>query len=214
MPVLPHTILFDFDGTLAPNLDLPDMRRQVIELTRAHGVPDSAWTGRYIVEIIEASRDWMRSSGHAGADPYFDAAHALITAIEMRAARETRVFRWVPQLLGELRRQGVRSTIVTRNCEAAVRSTFPGLEEHVDGLFARDSTPYLKPDPRHFATAMRHTGADAGSCWVVSDGAMDMRTGRSLGLRCIGVLTGSNDRTELVDAGADTVFGDARGLLG
>lgn len=209
----PHTILFDFDGTLAPNLDLPDMRRQVIELTRTRGVPDSAWTGRYIVEIIEASRDWMRSSGRADADPYFDEAHALITAIEMQAASDTRVFHWVPRLLGELRRQGICSTIVTRNCEAAVRTTFPDLEEHVDGLFARDSTPYLKPDPRHFTAAMQHTGALAEGVWVVSDGAMDMRTGRSLGLRCIGVLTGSNDRVQLIEAGADVVFEDARGLL-
>ena len=34
-------LLFDFDGTLAPNLDLPDMRRRVVELTKQYSVPDS-----------------------------------------------------------------------------------------------------------------------------------------------------------------------------
>ena len=34
---LPHvtSLIFDFDGTLAPNLDLPDMRRQLIAHTVA-----------------------------------------------------------------------------------------------------------------------------------------------------------------------------------
>ena len=36
----PDAVLFDFDGTLAPNLDLADMRRQVVDLTIAAGVPE------------------------------------------------------------------------------------------------------------------------------------------------------------------------------
>jgi phosphoglycolate phosphatase-like HAD superfamily hydrolase len=34
-----EAVLFDFDGTLAPNLDLPDMRRQVVDLTVSAGIP-------------------------------------------------------------------------------------------------------------------------------------------------------------------------------
>ncbi len=213
MSTLPHTILFDFDGTLAPNLDLPDMRRQVIELTRSCGVPDETWAGRFIVEIIDASRDWIRSSGKRGADDYFHEAHALIKAIELDAARTTVVFDWVPTLLESLRKQGIHSAIVTRNCDAAVRLTFPNLDDYVNGLFARDSTDFLKPDPRHFTSAMARTGASASATWIVSDGAMDMRTGAALGLCCIGVLTGSNTREQLIDAGAHKVLADASNLL-
>ena len=93
----------------------------MIELTRAQGVPDSAWEGRYIVEIIEAGRDWLRDNGRRSADAYFGQAHELITAIEMQAAATTRIFDWVPGLLQALRGRGVCSTILTRNCEAAVR---------------------------------------------------------------------------------------------
>ena len=35
-----EAVLFDFDGTLAPNLDLLDMRRQVANLTVKAGVPE------------------------------------------------------------------------------------------------------------------------------------------------------------------------------
>ena len=50
-----QAMLFDFDGTLAPNLDLPDMRRQIIELTLAYAVPEHVFRDRYIVEIIDAA---------------------------------------------------------------------------------------------------------------------------------------------------------------
>jgi phosphoglycolate phosphatase len=209
----PRTILFDFDGTLAPNLDLPDMRRQVIELTRNHGVPDDVWRDHYIVEIISSARDWMLRQGMAAAAHYYASAHQLITNIEMRAAESTRVFDWAPSILARLRSMGVSVTIVTRNCEAAVRLTFPQVEGWTDGLFARDNSRFLKPDPRHFIEAMAHTGAAANSTWIVSDGAMDMRTGRTLGLHCIGVLSGSNNHDQLIGSGAHDVIADASGLL-
>ena len=46
-------VLFDFDGTLVPNLDLKDMRRQIAAMAKAAGVPDSVYDGLYIVEIIK-----------------------------------------------------------------------------------------------------------------------------------------------------------------
>lgn len=208
-----RTVLFDFDGTLAPNLDLPDMRRQVIELTRTTGVPDDAWAGRYIVEIIDASRTWLESAGRRDAADYFQKAHRLITDIEMRAANGTRVFAWVPALLLSLRARGIRSCIVTRNCEAAVRLTFPELDALTDGLFARDNVLHLKPDSRHFSTAMKHLDSRSERSCIVSDGAMDMRTGRELDLICIGVLTGSNTAQQLIEAGAHRILPDARDLV-
>ena len=52
-------ILFDFDGTLVPNLDLADMRRQIAAMATAAGVPDAVHADLYIVEIIEASHAWL-----------------------------------------------------------------------------------------------------------------------------------------------------------
>lgn len=205
-------ILFDFDGTLAPNLDLPDMRRQVVELTRAHAVPDAVWQGRYIVEIIDTAREHLRRSDTRQADLYFQLGHQLITDLEMNAARMTSVFSWTREVLNSLRSQGIRTAIVTRNCEAAVRETFPDLDDFVDLLLARDNVIHLKPDPRHFAIAIERLGQSPEVTCIVSDGAMDMRTGRQLGLQCIGVLTGSNTSEQLEEAGAHRILPDVRAL--
>jgi phosphoglycolate phosphatase len=195
-------ILFDFDGTLVPNLDLADMRRQIAAMAKAAGVPDEIYDGLYIVEIIEASQAWLSAQDPAlanTAQAYATASHQRINDIEMQAAGNTVPFEGVRQVLGQLRDAGYRLGIVTRNCRAAVLTMFPDMDEYIDCLHARDDVVHLKPDPRH----LQHN----------LDGALDMQAGRALNMRCVGVLTGSNNRQALIEAGATDVLADYRGLV-
>ena len=57
-----NSLLFDFDGTLAPNLDLPDMRKQVIVMCDAYQIPDVVYSGLYIVEVIEAAKKHLENT--------------------------------------------------------------------------------------------------------------------------------------------------------
>lgn len=207
-----NTLLFDFDGTLAPNLDLPGMRRDVLALTESIGVPEAVYAGRYIVEIIDAASAWLQQQGHPQAHSYPRAAHALITDIEMRAAAQTEPFPGIPEYLAALRCDGIRMAVVTRNCRAAVLQTFPQLLDHVHVLFARDDVTHLKPDVRHLQAALEalgHAGGqapEAATAAIVGDGGLDMRSGRALGLYCVGVLSGSADAETLKQHGADVIL--------
>ena len=89
-------LLFDFDGTLAPNLDLPDMRHQVIALTADEGVPEQVYADCYIVEIIEAASEFLAGKDKEAAAGYSQRAHKLIRDFEMEAAARTEVFPEVP----------------------------------------------------------------------------------------------------------------------
>ena len=209
-------VLFDFDGTLVPNLDLTDMRRQIAAMAKAAGVPDSVYDGLYIVEIIEASRAWLSDQDTAlasSAEAYTAASHQRINDIEMQAANNTAPFTEVRQVLNQLRDKGYRLGIVTRNCRAAVLTMFPDMDEYVDCLHARDDVVHLKPDPRHLQDNLEALGAEATLSVMVGDGTLDMQAGQALGMRCIGVLTGSNDTHALTDAGATEVLADYRGLV-
>ena len=124
-------ILFDFDGTLVPNLDLADMRRQIAAMASAAGVPDAVHEDLYIVEIIEASRagSWHKECRRFFvADRYAAASHQRIHDIEMEAAGKTRLFDQVRQVLAQLRSAGYKLGIVTRNCRDAVTMMFPDME--------------------------------------------------------------------------------------
>ena len=209
-------VLFDFDGTLVPNLDLTDMRRQIAAMAKAAGVPDSVYDGLYIVEIIEASQAWLSDQDTAlasSAEAYAAASHQRINDIEMQAASNTVPFTAVRQVLNQLRDKGYRLGIVTRNCRAAVLTMFPDMDEYVDCLHARDDVVHLKPDPRHLQDNLDALGAEAALSVMVGDGALDMQAGQALGMRCVGVLTGSNDTQALTDAGATEVLADYRGLV-
>ena len=86
----PTAVLFDFDGTLAPNLDLPDMRRQVLELTQTLDVPSSVYEDKYIVEIIDAACTWLnkhRCNGIALACRRDRAQHTAHATADRRSGR-------------------------------------------------------------------------------------------------------------------------------
>ena len=209
-------ILFDFDGTLVPNLDLADMRRQIADMAKAAGVPDEIYDGLYIVEIIEASRAWLSAQDPAlanTAQAYVTASHERINEIEMHAANNTVPFAGVRQVLGQLKDAGYRLGIVTRNCRAAVLTMFPDMDDFIDCLHARDDVVHLKPDPRHLQHNLDALGVGTSAAVMVGDGALDMQAGRALNMRCVGVLTGSNNRQALIEAGATDVLADYRGLV-
>jgi phosphoglycolate phosphatase len=207
-------LLFDFDGTLAPNLDLAGMKAQVIALTRCWKVPDAEFAGAHIVEITELAAAWLTQ--HEGAAPaglYAREAATLIRDFELDAAADTDPFPTAPPLLMQWRKLGRASAVVTRNCRAAVLATYPQLNLHTDALLARDDVPHLKPDPRHLRLAIRQLDVEAGPSIMVGDGAMDMQIGRALGMYCLGVESGSNTAQALQGAGAHWVAEHIGALL-
>ena len=204
-------ILFDFDGTLAPNLDLPGMRQQVLRLTQQFNVPAEIYANQYIVEVIDHAYLWLRNNASAStdadadADAYFSQAHQLIIDIEISAAQNTTPFPMALTTLAELREANFALGIVTRNCRKAILTVVPALEACVDTIVARDDAKYLKPDPRHLKQALEDIGADPQHSAIVGDGHLDMLAGKQLGIRCIGVLTGSGTYESLTEAGADHI---------
>jgi len=209
-------ILFDFDGTLVPNLDLADMRLQIAAMAQDAGVPEQVYADMYIVEIIHASHTWLSTRqprGSTMADDYAAASHRRISDIEMAAARETELFDQVRPVLSKLRQAGYRLGIVTRNCREAVLTMFPDLSQFIDALHARDDVTFLKPDPRHLEANLRALNVLAKDAVMVGDGALDMQAGHELNMQCLGVLTGSNNARVLEEAGADQVLADYRSLV-
>jgi phosphoglycolate phosphatase len=206
-----NALLFDFDGTLAPNLDLPDLRRQVIALTLDRGVPQDVFADQYIVEILDAGAAWLAPRDAAAGRALQADGHRLIREFEVTAARATEPYADARAALRDLQARGKALAVVTRNCREAVLAVFPDLERYCL-LLARDDVTHLKPDVRHLTAALAALKRDASRAVMVGDGQLDMRPGKALGLYCVGVLTGSSDRERLEAGGADAVLERAGGL--
>ncbi len=87
---------------------------------------------------------------------------------------------------------------------------FPGIDDYVDALHARDDTVHLKPDVRHLQANLDVLNCSAQHSAMVGDGALDMQAGKDLNMYCIGVLSGSNGSEALLNAGANEVLQDYR----
>lgn len=208
-----HCVVFDFDGTLAPNLDLDNLRREVVNVTQMYDVPSAIYQDQMIVEVITTSQGWLKQHNPQAADTYAHAAHQRILDIELEAAANTELFSATRPLLAALREHKRKTAIVTRNCRAAVLQVFADASNCCDSVKARDDVVHIKPDPRHVEAALTEAGSPATGAMMVGDGKLDMQVGRALNMRCVGVLTGSNDRQALTNAGADVVLDDIAQLL-
>ncbi len=209
-----EAILFDYDGTLAVlNLDFAAMRQQLLAFTVAQGIAHQELHGLDILEMLDWATAWLRQRHPEQAVRYAREAEQLIQNIEVEAAHSSGLLPGVPELLAALRQEQIGVGIVTRNCDAAVRVTFPHIDTYCQAFVPRDRVTQVKPHPAHLQVALDCLGTTPERALMVGDGAMDIQAGKALGMFSIGVLSGSSPRAKLLAQGADLVLASATDLL-
>lgn len=209
-----EAILFDFDGTLAMlNLDFAAMRRGVLAHAVTYQLSADTFTGMDILELIEHATVLLSQQTPEQARQFAREVQALLEAMEVESARTSGLLPGIAELLEALHSREIGVGIVTRNCNAAVRLMFPGLDTYCRAFFPRERVRRVKPHPEHLQAALQHLGLTPRQALMVGDGAMDMQAGKSLGMFSIGVLSGSGNRESLLRHGADLVLESAADLL-
>ncbi len=194
-----EAILFDYDGTLALlNLDFAAMRRHLHAFTVAQGISPQELHGLDILEMLEWATGWLRQHSPSQADRYARDAEQLIQDMEVAAARSSGLLPGVPELLTTLRQEQIAVGIVTRNCDAAVRVTFPHIDTYCQAFMPRNRVTQVKPHPAHLQAALDCLGTTPERAIMVGDGAMDIQAGKALGMFAIGVLSGNSSRAQLL----------------
>jgi phosphoglycolate phosphatase len=209
-----EAILFDYDGTLALlNLDFAAMRRHLYVFTVAQGISPQELHSLDILEMLDWATGWLRQHAPEQADGYARAAEQLIQDMEVEAARSSGLLPGVPELLTTLRQEQIGVGIVTRNCDAAVRMTFPHIDIYCQAFMPRNRVTQVKPHPAHLQAALDCLGTTPKRAIMVGDGAMDIQAGKALGMFSIGVLSGNSSRAKLLAHGADLVLASVADLM-
>jgi phosphoglycolate phosphatase len=209
-----EAILFDYDGTLAIlNLDFAAMRLHLHTFTVAHGISPQELHGLDILEMLAWATGWLRQHCPEQADRYAREAEQLIQDMEVEAARRSGLLPGVPELLTVLRQEQIGVGIVTRNCDAAVRVTFPHIDTYCQAFMPRNRVTQVKPHPAHLQAALDCLETMPDRALMVGDGAMDIQAGKALGMFSIGVLSGNSSRAKLLAHGADLVLAQVTDLL-
>ncbi len=202
-------VVFDFDGTLAKlNIDFSLMRQKVLDLIAGYRIPlpPNGLRDLFVLEMITTGTGLVTQYQPGKAAEFTERAHALIAAIEIKAAHKGCLFSGTRDLLTALQGEGVKTGVVTRNCLAAVQTLFPDIYQYTQVVITREQTPHVKPHPGHLMTALDRLNVAAGQAAMVGDHPMDIRTGKNAGAFTIGVLTGYSGREALEQAGADMIL--------
>jgi phosphoglycolate phosphatase len=197
-----QAIVFDFDGTLAELLlDFAEMKRRIGALARKYiqNVPPADAPALEWLAIIAQT---IRGADEGAWKDFQEKALSLILEMELEAAALGKLFPFTRSVLGDLRLAGVKTAIITRNCEKAVRIVFPDLEQYSACLLTREHVPLIKPDPDHLHRAMRKIQASSGATLMVGDHPLDIQTGKRAGVRTAGVYSGNASEADLARSGA------------
>lgn len=209
-----EAILFDYDGTLAIlNLDFAAMRQHLHMFTVAQGISSQELHDLDILEMLAWATEWLRPRSPEQADRYAREAEQLIQDMEVEAARSSDLLPGVSELLTVLRQEQIGVGIVTRNCDAAVRVTFPHIDTYCQAFMPRNRVTQVKPHPAHLQAALDCLETTPDRALMVGDGAMDIQAGKALGMFSIGVLSGNSSRAKLLAHGADLVLASVAELL-
>lgn len=208
----PDTILLDVDGTL-------------VDSTYVHAL---AWIRA--LRSVGQSPAWAhvhRAIGLGGdklvAQVLDDAAEERL-GDEVRAAWEEHyaslldevvVVPGAAELVGDLRRQGLRVALASSGAERftteAIRIIGISAAD-VDAVTSADDVDESKPEPDLLGVALQRAGGRHGV--LVGDTTWDVEAATRAGMPCVAVLTGGFSAGELRAAGAVDVVDSVADLLG
>lgn len=204
-----EAVVLDFDGTIADTrIDFAEMRRRVTSLFERCGLwRPEVMQGRYVLEMVEIAATIARRAG-APEHHIRQAAEEEIRDIELRHAQQATLCHGAAAALATLRRAGIRTGIITRNCRQAVTHVLARCGLAADILIPRDAAPRVKPDPEHLLQALRGLCVPPRAAAMVGDHITDMHCARGVGALAVAVVGASSTADELRRAGAHYVAGD------
>jgi len=208
-------VLFDLDGTL---LDTPGAIVSVLNNVFAESgrpVPPRervrATVGRPLAaafaELLELEQE------HGEVARAVDRFRDLFREDVVPRAKSL-IFPGVPELLVQLRAEGLALAIVTSKIRVSTLELLEpaGLMHHFDAVVCHGMAPQGKPHPDPALLAARELGREPGACVVVGDAVDDVRMAGAAGMRALGVTYGVATAEQLTSAGAESVAESVRVL--
>lgn len=176
-------IAFDLDGTLVDTA--PDLIGTLNVLLKDEGLP--ALPLAEARPFIGRGARWMIERGFEAAGAHLHPARTqalfdrFILHYLEHIADESRPFPGCEAALDALRDQGARLCVCTNkrtDLSVALLETL-GLAHRFDAVIGADSTPAIKPDPRHLQAAVDAVGGAMDRAILVGDAATDAGAARA-----------------------------------
>ena len=207
-------VLFDLDGTLLTlNFNAEKTRSELHDYYRSeHGL--DLFFKPVLQRIDGAERLIEERKGMAEARAATARALEILRKNEVEALVGARLLPKACEAVSAFREKGIRVGVFSRTTQSVVEAAIEtyGLGPF-DTVISREDTALTKPSPEPVQLAISEFKTKPEKCLVVGDHPYDMLSGKRAGALTAGVLTGLAGKKDLLDAGADYIFDDLRGLV-
>lgn len=207
-------LIFDLDGTLVNSIeDLADASNYA--LTK-HGFPShekekyNYFVGDGVMLLLKRALPENNRDDHT-----IDLIKADFSEYYNRNySTKTKPYEGLSELLSALKAKGLRMAVASNKpdefSKIIVEHFFEGLFEMVQGN--KPDVP-KKPDPQIVFEILEKLNVDKSECLFVGDTNVDIRTGKSAGVKSVGCLWGFRDLEELQEAEADYIISKPSEIL-
>ena len=207
-------IVFDFDGTLADvPLDLEFMKTKIAALGEVfleeRPTPGPTPALEWLEELVQEALKWDEAEGKE----FRTRGHLVITAMELDAARDGKLFDFTKPTFELLRERDIPTGVITRNISAAVRVVFPEIEEMTQAFIPRESATKVKPDPAHLVQALDCIGVAPQNSLMVGDHPIDVETAIKAGALSAAVTSGNIDAKGFAHLSPDFIANNVGELM-
>lgn len=206
------SVIFDLDGTLLNTLE--DLAASTNYALSSCGMP---------VRTIDEVRNFVgngikmlmiRAVPDGESNSRFEEAFANFKKHYGENCRNaTRAYEGVPELLAELKKQGIGTAIVSNKADFAVKELRDAFFPDIEVAIGEREGVSRKPAPDTVFTAVKELGTDIGSAVYVGDSDVDIMTAKNAGIPCISVCWGFRSREFLVEHGASQIASNTAELM-
>ena len=209
-----RAIVFDFDGTLAkPALNFDEMNKAA-QAAVAELFPAALPQDRPALEWLVKIKKQLQLAKQLELSQKLDlAARQAMAKVEIRAVKAGGLFPETKKVLLHLKKLGIKTAIITRNCREAVLELLPEQENLYNCLLTRDDVQEVKPHPSHLLNALSLLNQAPEYALMVGDHPMDVETGKRAGVRTAAVTCGHASIEKLIACQPDLLAADCSALL-
>ncbi|EXX87885.1 pyrophosphatase [Paenibacillus darwinianus] len=204
------TVLFDLDGTI---LDTNELIIQSFlhalqnyvpaEFGREHIIPSMGMPLVYQMQQFSGLEDVSHIV-------------AAYREVNLRLHDElVRAFPFVPEVLEELHRSGIKLGVVTTKMRLTTERglQYVGIADFMSSVVTIDDVQHPKPHPEPVQIAMKELGANPAETVMVGDSVVDIQAANEAGTVSVGVAWSLKGEDTLREAGAKHMIHDMRELL-
>lgn len=189
------TILFDLDGTLIDSTEaILESFRHAYAVSGGRTAPPDA----SIKSLIGYPLDVMfleLGIEAAGVQGYVDAYKMHYRAISKEKTELLPRAREAIEAASAFARLGIVTTKTARYSRELLEHF--EVMDAFELLIGREDVVHPKPHPEPVLKAMAHFKCDPGQCWLVGDTRLDAGSAKAAGIRCVGVLSGYDNKAQL-----------------